>query len=103
MRFFTNLAENYVQLKRQRFPFLAYETDRERAFVSCLLLLLLYLFFPFRLFNLPVSFGQIEEWTIACVALSIIVLLPLVNFATKRRFTFQITISDIILLLWHEK
>jgi len=62
----------------------------ERLSVLAILVLWLYLFLPFRLFDLPVLFGQIEEWTIATVWLSFTGLLLFFSFFKRNGSTFAL-------------
>ena len=73
---------------------------KKPPFLTIFLVLWLYLFLPFRIVKFPVIFGQVEEWTVSAVLLSITGLLLFVLFCRKKHFTFHFTVCDILLLLY---
>ena len=50
--------------------------------------------------GLPVLFGQVEEWTLSAVLLSITGLYLIMYIYRRKRFTFRITLCDILMLLY---
>jgi len=76
-----------------------------KIFLKCLLaagifVLWFYLFLPVRFFDLPFSFGQVEEWAFSTVWLFLTCLILLILFYKKNQFTFHLSICDILILLY---
>ena len=80
--------------------FFSGNTIGERLSFVLIFVLWFYLFLPFRPFGFPVSYGQIEEWTLSAAWLSIIGLIILASFPGKKHVTFRITVCDILLFLY---
>ena len=72
----------------------------ERLSVASLLALWLYLFLPFRVADIPFAYGQVEEWTVSCLLLSVSCLFLFVSFYRKKCFTAHFTVCDILLLTY---
>jgi len=76
------------------------DNNRQRLSVVGFVMLWLYLNLPVRPLGLPPVFGQIEEWTVAAVWLSITGFLCFASLFGKKRCTLRITVCDILLLLY---
>ena len=72
----------------------------ERLAVGCTVLLWLYLFLPFRFLDIPVSFGQAEERALSAVCLIPAGLFLLLARFGNGRFTFRLSLCDILILLY---
>ena len=68
--------------------------------VAGMIALWLYLFLPFRPFGIPIYFGQVEEWTLTAVILTLICLILFVSFYRRRPFILHITLCDVLMLLY---
>jgi len=76
------------------------DNNWEGLSVACVSFLWLFLFLPFRLYGFPAYFGQIEEWILSAVILSVASLFLFTSIYRKQQFTFRISVCDILLILY---
>ena len=76
------------------------KNGQDRLAAGCILTLWLYLFLPFRLLAIPVSFGQVEEWALSAVWLILTGLFLLVARFGHRQFTGRLSVCDILMSLY---
>jgi O-antigen ligase len=72
----------------------------ENTGILLLVLPTLYIFLPFRLFNYPVFFSQIEEWCVSCLILSVCFLLLFISLFIRKQVSFKLTVIDLLLFFY---
>jgi len=71
-----------------------------RLLAAGIVALWLYLFLPVRFFDLPFSFGQVEERAFSAVWLFLTSMILIILFYKKKQIAFRFSICDILILMY---